>query len=104
MVSSDTEPESYVDRFQRLGQRTYFFFLALKLLGPSPPPAFLFSEEDFNTELQRSPSCKDCKVKKEEARNDREGCETYGVMVSKEMMSDGEQGRRRPVHTAAAPV
>ncbi|KAJ4910271.1 hypothetical protein Rs2_04892 [Raphanus sativus] len=51
------------------------YVLVVHQLGPSPPPASLFSEEDFNTELQRSPSCKDCKVKKEEARNDREGCE-----------------------------
>ncbi|KAJ4881331.1 Uncharacterized protein Rs2_38386 [Raphanus sativus] len=58
------------------------------------PPAELLTFSDATPEL----------VKKEEARNDREGCETYGVMVSKEMMSDGEQGRRRPVHTAAALV
>ncbi|KAJ4909508.1 hypothetical protein Rs2_04129 [Raphanus sativus] len=112
MHVTDTEPESYEDRFQRLGQRTYFFFLGVETGGDRVkriydckqvggwwrrldrrhhlPPCFV---KKIST-----PSCKDHRaakiVKKEEARNDREGC----------MMSDGEQGRRRPVHTAAAPV
>ncbi|KAJ4885343.1 hypothetical protein Rs2_35436 [Raphanus sativus] len=70
MHLTDSEPESYVRPVLEI--RTWDI-VEMKLLGPSPPPASLFSEKDFNTELQRSPSCKDCKVKKEEARNDREG-------------------------------